>query len=182
MDVLVTGGCGFIGANLTRALIKENYSVHVLDNLSNGKLDRLKDVIDQVKFYNVDITDLQSVKKVVSNVDVVFHLAAQVSVIDSMKNPVKDASVNITGSINILQSCVDYNVNKLILFSSAATYGEPQYLPIDENHPQNPESPYGLSKLVAEKYAQLYHKIYSLNTIIIRPFNVYGPFQDPTSP
>ncbi|MEM2109431.1 MAG: SDR family NAD(P)-dependent oxidoreductase [Candidatus Odinarchaeota archaeon] len=179
MNILVTGGCGFIGSNLASALVKEGHTVHIIDNLSNGKLENIQEFIDKIVFWKGDITDRGQVDKVVSKVDIIYHLAAQISVSESIKDPAKDATVNIGGTLNILQAAAAYGVKKIVYYSSAAVYGEPEYLPIDEKHPLKPSSPYGLSKLTAEKYAEFYSKFYGLNIIVIRPFNVYGPKQDP---
>ncbi len=182
MDILVTGGCGFIGSNLACALVEKGYNVHVLDNLSNGKLENIKEYLGNIIFWRGDVTDKNYVDNIISRVDAVYHLAAQVSVAASIKEPVKDAAVNIGGTLNILQAASTYRIKKIIYYSSAAVYGEPVYLPIDEKHPKNPLSPYGLSKLTGEKYAEFYSKFYGLNIVIIRPFNVYGPKQDPRNP
>lgn len=182
MHVLVTGGCGFIGSNLVHRLVKEDYRVHVLDDLSSGKLDNLKDVLGKIVFNRIDVTDKTGVEKAVSNVDAIFHLAAQISVNNSIKEPERDAAVNIGGTVNLLQSSVNFGVKKFIFYSSAAVYGEPSYVPIDEAHPKNPLSPYGQSKLAAEGYVELYNRLYRLNCAVIRPFNVYGPRQDPKNP
>ena len=182
MNILVTGGCGFIGSNLASALVKKGYTVHILDNLSTGKLENIQEFADKIVFWQGDITDRSRVDKVVSQVDIIYHLAAQISVSESIKNPCKDAAVNIEGTLNILQAAAAYGTKKIVYYSSAAVYGEPEYLPIDEKHPLKPSSPYGLSKLTAEKYAELYSKFYGLNITVIRPFNVYGPKQDPKNP
>ncbi len=182
MNILVTGGCGFIGSNLANTLIKKGHTVHVIDNLSNGKLENIKESADKIIFWKGDITDKNYINKIISQVDAVYHLAAQISVTASIKDPLKDAAVNIGGTLNILQAAATYRVKKVIYYSSAAVYGEPAYLPINENHPKNPSSPYGLSKLTGEKYAEFYSKFYGLNIIVIRPFNVYGPKQDPRNP
>ncbi|WEU40205.1 MAG: SDR family NAD(P)-dependent oxidoreductase [Candidatus Odinarchaeum yellowstonii] len=182
MNILVTGGCGFIGSNLANTLARKGYTVHVIDNLSNGKLENIKENINRIIFWKGDITDKNYVDNIISQVDVIYHLAAQISVTASIKDPLKDAAVNIFGTLNILRAASNYRVKKVIYYSSAAVYGDPVYLPIDEKHPKNPSSPYGLSKLTAEKYAEFYSIFHGLNIVVIRPFNVYGPKQDPKSP
>jgi UDP-glucose 4-epimerase len=182
MRVLITGGCGFIGANLAYGLLEENHDVYVVDNLSNGNINRIENFKKKVNFFEGDICDDEIINNLASKVDIIFHLAAQVSVYDSIKNPIKDAKTNILGTINILQASLEQNIKKLILFSSAAIYGDPVKLPIKENHAKNPKSPYGFSKLVSECYAIFYRDNYPVNITVIRPFNVYGPMQNPNSP
>lgn len=171
--VLITGGAGFIGSHMVDKLLESDYQVIVVDNLSSGDINNLPQN-DNLKFYNCDI-----LSKNLENVfesekpDYIVHLAAQTSVAYSMSNAVYDAQMNILGSINILELTKKYNCQKFLVASSAAVYGLPQYLPIDENHPTNPMSPYGLSKLTMEKYIQLSNVPY----IIFRFSNAYGPRQ-----
>jgi len=164
MRILVTGGAGFIGSYLSKALSKDN-EVFVFDNLSSGNIKNLSQDVRLIKGDLRNLNDLAEIPKV----DFVFHLAAQVSVPYSVSNPREDADINIFGTINLLEWCKKNGVKKLIYFSSAAVYGDTVYLPIDEKHPTNPISPYGISKLAAEKYVLLFP-----NSIILRPANVYG--------
>ncbi|KPU27311.1 UDP-glucose 4-epimerase [Caloranaerobacter sp. TR13] len=172
MKVLVTGGAGFIGANLVDKLLALNHEVVVIDNLYTG--DK-KYVSPKAKFYNMDIREKNIIKVFAEEkFDIVYHLAAQVDVNKSIINPKFDSDVNIAGTINILESCKKYNVRKFIYSSSAAVYGEPKYLGIDEDHPINIISFYGLSKYTAENYIKLYSKLYGFKYIILRYANVYG--------
>jgi UDP-glucose 4-epimerase len=176
MKVLITGGAGFIGHHFVEKLVKEKIDVVIVDNLSSGIKERIP---KSAAFYEVDIEDL-SIENIfaVEKPDYVVHLAAQVSVQVSMKNPLADCLANIAGTVNLLQNCVKYNVKKFIFASSAAIYGEPAYLPIDEDHPQQPISFYSLSKQTSEQYIKLYAKHFGLNYSILRFANVYGPGQN----
>ena len=171
--VLITGGAGFIGSHIVDKLLENNYSVAVLDNLSSGTEDNLQNS-DKLKLYRVNIEkdNLEDIFKT-EKPDYVFHLAAQTSVNYSISNPYYDADMNIMATIRILKACKKYNVKKFITASSAAVYGNPKYLPVDENHPTEPMSPYGLSKLTMEKYIQLS----DIPFIIFRFSNAYGPRQ-----
>lgn len=176
MKVLITGGAGFIGHHFVEKLVKEKIDVVIVDNLSSGIKERIP---KSAAFYEVDIVDL-SIENIfaIEKPDYVVHLAAQVSVPVSMKNPLADCLANIAGTVNLLQNCVKYNVKKFIFASSAAVYGEPAYLPIDEDHPQHPISFYSLSKQTSEQYIKLYAKHFGLNHSILRFANVYGPGQN----
>lgn len=171
--VLITGGAGFIGSHIVDKLLENNYSVVVLDNLSSGSEDNLQNS-DRLKLYQVNIEkdNLEEIFEKEKS-DYVFHLAAQTSVNYSISNTYFDADMNIMATIRLLDVCKKYNVKKFITASSAAVYGNPKYLPIDENHPTEPMSPYGLSKLTMEKYIQLSGVPY----IMFRFSNAYGPRQ-----
>lgn len=171
--VLITGGAGFIGSHIVDKLLDDNYQVIVIDNLSSGDLKNLQNN-KNLNFYKLDIKndDLEPLFKT-EQPDFVIHLAAQTSVAYSVANPIEDANMNIFGSIKILELCKKYNIQKIIAASSAAVYGVPQYLPIDEDHPTEPISQYGLSKLAMEKYIKLSGVPY----IIFRFSNAYGPRQ-----
>ena len=164
MKILVTGGAGFIGSYLSRELSRK-HEVIVFDNLFTGKKENLPEEMEFIKGDLRKICDLAKIPEV----DVVFHLASQTSASFSIKSPKLDVEINILGTINLLNWCNEYGIKKVIYTSSAAVYGEPQYLPIDEEHPTNPISPYGISKLSAEKYVLLYR-----NSIVLRLANVYG--------
>jgi len=178
MSVLVTGGAGFIGSHLVERLLKEDYNVVVLDDLSSGKTENLDLKNRSLLFVKGNICDRGLVKKAVKDVEVVFHLAALVDVPFSVRNPLLVNQVNVCGSLNILEESVKNSIEKFIYASSCAVYGEPQYLPINEEHPTNPLSPYAVSKLTVEKYCQVFHKLYGLKTVSLRLFNVYGPRQE----
>lgn len=170
-NVLITGGAGFIGSHVTDLLIENGYNVIVVDNLSSGFDANLN---PKAKFYNVDITSPELEKVFKENaVDYVFHFAAQASVSYSTKKPVEDANENIIGTINVLKFAKNNGVKKFMVSSTAAVYGVPEYLPVDEKHPTTCLSFYGLSKLTMEKYVELF----GIDYIIFRFANVYGPRQ-----
>lgn len=170
-NILITGGAGFIGSHVSDLLVKNSYNVFVVDNLSSGCECNLN---KKAQFYNLDVTspDLETIFKE-NKIDYVFHFAAQASVSFSTQNPVEDAKENILGSINVLNFSKKYKIKKFITVSTAAIYGMPDYLPVDENHPAACLSFYGLSKLTMEKYTQLF----GVDYIIFRFANVYGPRQ-----
>lgn len=174
--ILVTGGAGFIGSHLTDRLSLNN-EVIVLDNLASGSLSNLQQSKDRITFIQGDIRDKDLIKDIVAGVEFVFHLAANVGNVKSIEDPHFDMDVNIKGTLNLLEACLHSNIRKLVYSSSAAMYGEAKYLPVDEDHPLNPESPYAVSKLAAEKYCFAFHKIYGLPTVSLRYFNAYGPRQ-----
>ena len=156
---LVTGGAGFIGSHLVDRLVNDSWFVRVIDNLSTGNLPNIKVHIDsgKIDFVKGDICDAAFVKENVEDFDVVFHLAAVTSVPFSIENPDLTYETNVAGTLNLLASYARRKVGKFVFVSSCAVYGEPQYLPIDENHPQTPISPYAESKLAAERYCLGFH-------------------------
>lgn len=170
-NVLITGGAGFIGSHVGDLLVENGYNLIVVDNLSSGNNQNLN---KNAKFYNMDINSPE-IEKVFreNNIDYVFHLAAQASVSFSTKFPTEDAMENILGSINVLKFSKQYGVKKFIVASTAAVYGVPEYLPVDENHKTTCLSFYGISKLTMEKYVELF----GIDYIIFRFANVYGPRQ-----
>lgn len=172
MSVLVTGGAGFIGSHIVDRLVNLGLKTFIVDNLSTGKESNLN---SKAKFYNIDITqpEFENVFKE-NKIEYIFHYAAQASVQVSESNPTLDANSNIIGTINIINIAKKYNVKKIIVASTAAVYGNPKYLPVDEKHPLNPISHYGLSKLTMESYV----KASGIDYIIFRFSNVYGPRQD----
>lgn len=177
--ILVTGGAGFIGSHIVDFLIKKDYEVVVVDNLSTGKEKYLN---KNVKFYKANIMDPIGFIFKKEKPDIVIHTAAQVQVRKSLKNPIFDAKLNIIGTINILEECRNNNVKKIIYTSTgAARVGEPKYFPVDEKHPIAPCSPYGISKHTAEHYVEMYGKLYDLNYLIFCFGNVYGPRDDPSN-
>ena len=179
---LVTGGCGFVGSHIVRELVARGEKVTVIDDLSRGSLDRIKDVLDEIEFIKGDIRNESIVSKIMEGINVVIHTAAQVSVTKSIEDPFYDGSVNVLGTITLLKEAQKRKIKRFVHFSSAAIYGEPQYVPVDEDHPKNPLSPYGVSKLSGDHYAQLFYRLYEVPTVVIRPFNIYGPGQTPGDP
>ncbi|PKP59760.1 MAG: UDP-glucose 4-epimerase [Candidatus Altiarchaeales archaeon HGW-Altiarchaeales-1] len=178
--ILVTGGAGFIGSNLADELLKQGHSVKVLDNLTTGRMENLSNATKsgKFKFYKGDLRDFDT--KILKDVEIIFHLAAQIDVRKSVENPVYDMDINIKGSINLIQQAINSNVKKIIYSSSGgAIYGEPTILPADENTNIKPVSPYGASKFAVECYLHTFSKIYGLKYTAMRYGNVYGRRQDP---
>ncbi len=178
MKALVTGGAGFIGSHVVDTLIKNDFEVVVVDDLSTGHDYNLNPA---AKFYKVDIRSQQMAEIFEKErPDFVDHHAAQMDVRKSIVDPLFDADVNVRGSINLLECARRYGVKHFVYISTGgAVYGEPVYLPCDEDHPINPICPYGASKHTVEHYLYMYHVNYSLNYTVLRYPNVYGPRQDP---
>ncbi|WP_391209898.1 NAD-dependent epimerase/dehydratase family protein [Psychrobacillus sp. L4] len=172
---MVTGAAGFIGPYVVQALLEQQISVIAVDNLSTGMLSNIS---KNVLFYEIDITknELESVFQI-EQPDYVIHLAAQSSVIKSMINPVEDCQANLFGTLNILRYARQYEVKKCVMASTAAVYGNPTKLPVLEDSKISPLSFYALSKISAEKYAQLYEKLFDVKSTILRFSNVFGPKQ-----
>ncbi|MCS6962458.1 NAD-dependent epimerase/dehydratase family protein [Thermoflexus sp.] len=178
MKCLVTGGAGFIGSHVVDALIKDGHEVVVVDNLSTGRRENLN---PKARFYEIDIRS-PALAEVFERErpEVVNHHAAQMSVRISMADPMYDAEVNVLGSLNLIRLSLQYGVKKFIYISSGgAVYGEPVYLPCDEDHPIRPLCPYGVTKFIVEQYLALFHQHYGLRYTVLRYPNVYGPRQDP---
>jgi nucleoside-diphosphate-sugar epimerase len=170
---VVTGGAGFIGSNIVQQLLRDGHDVCVLDDLSSGYPINLE-AFPQVSFIRDSILNVAAVEQVIEGADTVFHLAASVGNKRSIDHPLLDAEINVMGTLKVLQACRKYNVRKIVVSSSAGIYGELKQLPIDESHPIDPDSPYGASKLCAEKMCLAYAKLYELEAIALRYFNVYG--------
>jgi UDP-glucose 4-epimerase len=178
MKILVTGGAGFIASHIVDKFIEEGHEVVILDDLSTGLK---KNINPKAKFVNLNIRD-EKVSKLFEEekFDVVNHHAAQMDVRRSVVDPAFDANTNILGTINLLQNSVKHGVNKFMFASTGgAVYGEQECFPADENHPTNPVSPYGISKLSVEKYLYFYFNEHKLNYTILRYANIYGPRQNP---
>lgn len=177
--VLVTGGAGFIGSHFVNRLMNEDYKVVILDNFFAGEIGNVQHHLGSDNFHLVrgDLRNLEDVRKAVRDVDVVFHLAAIVNVPLSIEDPLLVNDVNIRGTLNLLEACLKENIERFVYVSTCAVYGEARYLPINEEHPIMPLSPYGISKFTAEHYCKIFHKIHGLKTVGLRLFNVYGPRQ-----
>lgn len=179
--VLVTGGAGFIGSHLVRALLKRGDQVRVLDNFSTGKRQNLAGVEGSLEIYTGDLRDSPLLQEVVQGVDFVFHLAAFVSVPQSMVEPRLCYEVNVTGTWNLLEAARSASVKQVVIASSAAVYGNSQELPLREETTLKALSPYAASKQVNEVFAGMYTRAFNLPVVALRFFNVYGPRQSPDS-
>ncbi len=178
---LVTGGAGFIGSNIVSALLEKGYRVKILDNFSSGKRENLKGFENDIELIEGDIRSYHIVQESVKDVDIVLHQAALPSVPRSIKDPITSNEVNVNGTLNILEASVAAKVKKVIYASSSSVYGDNPQLPKVESMMPNPLSPYAVSKLSGEKYCSVFSRIYGLETISLRYFNVFGPRQDPSS-
>ncbi|MGQ9850199.1 MAG: NAD-dependent epimerase/dehydratase family protein [Aggregatilineaceae bacterium] len=181
MHVLITGGAGFIGSHTAKLLLAHGLHVTVLDNLSNGSRENLP-LHSRLRLVVGDITDPAAVATALEGADCVLHLAAQVSVAASIEDPIRSCRDNLLGFITVLDSARRAGIQRFVYASSAAVYGQPVKLPLNEASSTAPTSPYGLEKLVNEQYAALYRKLHDLSLLGLRYFNVYGPGQDPKSP
>ena len=176
MKALVTGGAGFIGSNLVRLLLAEGHEVHVLDSLASGYRGNLEGVPLSRLVWG-DIRDATMVDAAMAGTEVVFHLAASVGNSRSIDHPHVDASMNVMGTLNVLEGMRRHGLRKIVFSSSAGIFGELKTLPIAEDHPVEPDSPYGAAKLGAEKLCLAYAKLYPLEAVCLRYFNVYGERQ-----
>jgi len=180
LKIFVTGGAGFIGKYCVRSFLKKNFEVTIFDNFSNSSEGMISDLLnDGARLVKGDITIQDQVSNAISGHDVVIHLAAKISVKESINFPKQIFSTNVDGTENILNSCLKHNIKNIVATSSAAVYGETQNLPISENRKTSPSSPYGESKLKMEQLIQVFSKKHNLNSIILRIFNVYGLGQSP---
>lgn len=182
MKILVTGGAGYIGSHCALALMQSGYDVAVFDNLSTGRME-IVDILSQsslpgifLGFFKGDLTSIDDLSKAFAmfQIDAVMHFAAFSQVAESMKDPGKYYRNNVLGTLNLLDAMLSHGVGMIVFSSSAAVYGEPEYIPIDENHPQNPINPYGVSKLMIERIMDGYDSAYGLRSVRLRYFNVAG--------
>ena len=186
MKVLVTGGAGFIGSHIVERLLRGGEEVVVVDNFDPYYDIRLKEKnVEMFKgnpnytFVRGNILDRELMRPIIKEVDAVIHMAAQAGVRASIENPRKTFEVNAYGTFQLLELCMDSDVKKFINASSSSVYGKVKYLPIDEEHPKEPISPYGVSKLSAEHYCRVFYEVYGLKTVNLRYFTVYGPRMRP---
>ncbi|MGA2489391.1 MAG: SDR family oxidoreductase [Anaerolineales bacterium] len=181
MRALVTGGAGFIGSHIVEELLRSGASVRVLDNFSSGKRENLETFRGDLEILEGDLRDEEAINAAIRNVNLVFHLAAFISPPQSMLEPKTCFSINVAGTVTLLEAARHAGVHKVVLSSSTAVYGNPDKFPTDEEMPLRPLSPYALSKQVNELYACLYTQTFNLPVIALRYFNVYGPRQRPDS-
>jgi nucleoside-diphosphate-sugar epimerase len=181
VSVLVTGGAGFIGSNLVRSLAADGEAVRVLDDFSTGRSENLAGLGGQVELVKADVRDQVQVGRAVAGVEVVYHLAALPSVARSVADPRASHQVNVDGTLNVLLAARDAGVRRLVYASSSSVYGDTPELPKHEEMPVSPRSPYAASKLAGEAYCRGFARVYPLQTVCLRFFNVFGPHQDPAS-
>ena len=180
---LVTGGAGFIGSNIVKELISRGEIVRVLDNFSTGKRENLSKFIDHPNFSLVegDLRSFHIVRDSVKGADYILHQGALPSVPRSVKDPITTNDVNINGTLNVLEAAREFKVKRLVFASSSSVYGNSEILPKEEHMPVEPLSPYALTKYAGERYCQVFYKLYGVETVALRYFNVFGPNQDSTS-
>lgn len=180
--ILVTGAGGFIGSHLTEELVKLGANVRVFlrykSDASIGNLKELpKDILDKIDIVRGDLKNPDSVNRAVKGTDIIFHLAALISIPHSYEDPRDFIETNVVGTLNVLRSAHEYDVKKIIITSTSEVYGTARYTPIDENHPLQAQSPYSATKISADKIAESFYRAYNLPIVIVRPFNTYGPRQ-----
>jgi nucleoside-diphosphate-sugar epimerase len=179
---LVTGGAGFIGSHVVDELVRRGEVVRVLDNLATGKLANLEEVFARIDFCKADICDLGVISPHFTDAHYVVHLAALPSVVRSIEDPLSANAVNLTGTLNVLVAARDAGVKRLVFAASAAAYGNNPTMPRVETLTPDPLSPYALAKVAGEYYCRIFTKIYGLETVALRYFNIFGPRQNPDSP
>lgn len=178
---LVSGGAGFIGSHLVDHLVGQDEEVRVLDDFSSGKSENLRHNIDKIRLIKGSVADLPTVRGATEGVDYVLHHAAIASVINSIENPASSHDANLTGTLNVLIAARDAGVRRVVLAASSAVYGDLPGLPKTEEMPTDCLSPYALTKLSGEEYCRMFTRLYGLETVALRYFNVFGPRQDPNS-
>jgi nucleoside-diphosphate-sugar epimerase len=182
MRYVVTGGAGFIGSNTVDELVRRGHSVVVLDDLSAGKEENLAEIRNKISFIKGSITDLEAVRKAMHEAEFVIHLAARTSVPRSVKDPLETNRINVEGTLNVLVAARDAKVKRVVFAASSSAYGETAILPKVETMQPEPISPYGVSKYACELYTQTFGRVYGLENVCLRYFNIFGPRQDPASP
>ncbi|MCR4288551.1 MAG: NAD-dependent epimerase/dehydratase family protein, partial [Deltaproteobacteria bacterium] len=178
---LITGGAGFIGSNLCETLLSQGHKVRVFDNLATGNILNIRDFMENIEFVRGDVRDAAETAMAVQGVDYVVHLAALGSVPRSVADPTTTHDVNATGTLNVLNAARLTGVKRVVYASSSSVYGDTPVLPKHEDMTPMPLSPYAVSKLTGEYYCKVFYKVYGLETVALRYFNVYGKRQDPNS-
>ncbi len=178
---LITGGGGFIGSHLARALVQRGKQVRVLENSSSGSRERLADILKDIEWVDGDLRESDTLRKVCQGVEVIFHQAAIASVSRSIAEPAMTHATNVTGTLNLLLAARDAGARRVVFASSSAVYGNLSTTPKSEMMPVQPLSPYAVQKLAAESYCRIWHALYGLETVALRYFNVFGPAQNPQS-
>ena len=173
MKILVTGGAGFIGSHLVEKLYKKN-DIIVIDNLSTGRKENIKFFLDKINFVKADISKIHNIEKFFKGIDIVFHLAALADIVPSIQNPIEYYNSNVTGTINVLKCSQKYKIKKFLYAASSSCYGIPTKYPTPESQKLSPQYPYALTKLLGEQLVMHWSKLYKLNSISLRLFNVYG--------
>jgi nucleoside-diphosphate-sugar epimerase len=181
MKYLITGGAGFIGSNIAIELLKRGDTVRILDNFATGRRINIETITDKIELIDGDIRDFWTVAEAVAGVDYVLHQAALPSVIRSVNNPLTSNAVNIDGTLNILEASRQAGVRRVVFACSSSVYGESETLPKIETMKPDPLSPYAVTKLTGEHYCRVYYRLYGLETVALRYFNIFGPRQDPGS-
>jgi len=182
MKCLVTGGAGFIGSNIAREALRRGHGVRILDDFSTGRRSNLDDIAGDVDLLEGDLRNYETVTRAVEGVEVVFHEGALPSVPRSISDPVASNAVNVDGSVNVLRAAHQAGCRRVLFASSSSIYGDAPEEVKSEDLPPRPLSPYAVAKMAAERYFQVFHRIYGLETVALRYFNVFGPYQDPDSP
>lgn len=178
---LVTGGAGFIGSHIVRHLLERGDEVRIIDNLSTGKMENIAEILEQIKFFELSVCDLEAIRPVFEGVDYVLHQGAIPSVPRSVADPVSSHEANCTGTLNVMIAAKDAGVKRVVQASSSSVYGSNPQLPKVETMRPMPISPYAATKLTQEAYASAFYGSYGLETVSLRYFNVFGPRQDPKS-
>jgi nucleoside-diphosphate-sugar epimerase len=183
MKYLVTGGAGFIGSNIVKELLRQGQEVRVLDNFATGKRENILPLLKNSKLTLIegDLRSFHIARAAVKGVDYILHQGALPSVPRSINDPITSNDVNVLGTLNILEAAKEFGVKRVVCASSSSIYGNSETLPKVETMPVNPMSPYALTKYAQERYCQIFHQLYGLETVSLRYFNVFGPNQDPTS-
>lgn len=181
-NFVITGGAGFIGSHIAEKLVALGHKAKIIDNFSTGKMENLQSFRDQVEVITGDIRDMEVLKRSFTGAEYVFHEASTASVQASIEDPIATEDNNVRGTIKVLTACRDAGVKRVVFASSAAIYGDSPILPKEESMKPEPLSPYAAHKVMGEYYLQIYSKIFGLETVALRYFNVFGPRQDPHSP